>query len=126
MNPEGVSQALRSSPHTCSRSTHLQSLRSPEELEEEDREAQAAKLQELIRRGTPRDLEQAQELMVIMSGAEPDKKPDYHSQTGKELDKIQSRAVLLNSMLDNAEEGEKFVEGDAYDVSVWKRKARVR
>lgn len=44
-------------------------LQSPEELEEEDRAAQAAKLQELIRRGTPRDLEQAQELMKIMSGA---------------------------------------------------------
>ncbi|CEH16890.1 Cytosolic sorting protein GGA2/TOM1 [Ceraceosorus bombacis] len=90
-------------------------LRSPEELEEEDREAQAAKLQELIRRGTPRDLEQAQELMVIMSGAQPESKPDYKSQTGKELDKVQSRAILLNDMLDNATPGEKFVKGDAYD-----------
>lgn len=44
-------------------------LQTPDELEEEDRAAQAAKLQELIRRGTPRDLEQAQELMKIMSGA---------------------------------------------------------
>lgn len=43
-------------------------LQTPEELEEEDRSAQAAKLQELIRRGTPRDLEQAQELMKVMSG----------------------------------------------------------
>ena len=52
-------------------------LKSPEELEEEDRAAQGAKLQELIRRGTPRDLAQAQELMKIMSGAEPENKPDY-------------------------------------------------
>lgn len=90
-------------------------LQSPEELEEEDRAAQSAKLQELIRRGTPRDLEQAQELMKIMSGAEPENKPDYASQTAKELDKVQSRAILLNDMLDNYQEGEKFVRGDGYD-----------
>lgn len=90
-------------------------LQSAEELEEEDREAQAAKLQELIRRGTPRDLAQAQELMKIMSGAEPENKPDYAERTRKELDKVQSRAVLLNNMLDNAKEGEKFARGDAYD-----------
>lgn len=90
-------------------------LRSPEELEEEDRAAQGAKLQELIRRGTPRDLAQAQELMKIMSGAEPENKPDYSKQTRKELDKVQSRAILLNDMLNNAKDGEKFAQGDAYD-----------
>ncbi|KAN0061617.1 ARF-binding protein [Thecaphora frezii] len=90
-------------------------LKSPEELEEEDRAAQGAKLQELIRRGTPRDLAQAQELMKIMSGAEPESKPDYASQVRKELDKIQSRAILLNDMLNNAKQGERFAKGDAYD-----------
>ena len=34
----------------------MQSLKTADELEAEDREAQEAKLQELIRRGTPRDL----------------------------------------------------------------------
>ncbi|PWZ01056.1 VHS-domain-containing protein, partial [Testicularia cyperi] len=90
-------------------------LKSPEELEEEDRAAQGAKLQELIRRGTPKDLAQAQELMKIMSGAEPENKPDYSKQTRKELDKVQSRAILLNDMLNNAKPGEKFAQGDAYD-----------
>ncbi|KAJ1032524.1 hypothetical protein NDA16_000547 [Ustilago loliicola] len=90
-------------------------LKSPEELEEEDRAAQGAKLQELIRRGTPKDLAQAQELMKIMSGAEPENKPDYSKQTRRELDKVQSRAILLNDMLNNAKQGEKFVQGDAYD-----------
>lgn len=68
----------------------MQNLKSPEELEAEDREAQSAvrsnnyqmytehqivtnlsrqKLQELIRRGTPRDLQAAQELMKTLSGA---------------------------------------------------------
>lgn len=90
-------------------------LKSAEELEEEDRAAQSAKLQELIRRGTPRDLAAAQELMKIMAGAEPDKQPDYQAQMQKELDRVQSRVLLLNELLNNAQPGEKFVEGDAFD-----------
>ncbi|KAK0552953.1 ARF-binding protein [Tilletia horrida] len=95
-------------------------IKSAEELEEEDRAAQGAKLQELIRRGTPRDLEQAQELMKIMSGAEPENKPDYWAKAQEDLDKVQGRAILLNSMLDNVNEGEKFAKGDAYDPRIQK------
>jgi ADP-ribosylation factor-binding protein GGA len=47
----------------------MQDLKSPEELEEEDRAAKSAKLQELIRRGNPRDLAAAQELMKYLAGA---------------------------------------------------------
>ncbi|GAA5843291.1 hypothetical protein JCM3766R1_003653 [Sporobolomyces carnicolor] len=92
-----------------------ENLQTPDELEEEDRAAQAAKLQELIRRGTPKDLAAAQELMKVMAGAEPDKKPNYEQQVSKELDRIQQRVLLLNEMLNNAKPKEKFVEGDAYD-----------
>lgn len=93
-----------------------ENLKSPEELEEEDRAAKSAKLQELIRRGTPRDLAAAQELMKYLAGAEPDKTVDYEKETLKELEKVQSKAVLLNDMLDNAKEDEKIgVEGDVYD-----------
>ncbi|KAL7418583.1 ARF-binding protein [Cryptotrichosporon argae] len=93
-----------------------ENLKSPEELEEEDRAAKSAKLQELIRRGTPRDLAAAQELMKQLSGAEPDKEVDYTSQTLAELDKVQSKALLLNDMLNNAREGERIgVDGDVYD-----------
>ncbi|EGU11103.1 VHS domain-containing protein [Rhodotorula toruloides ATCC 204091] len=92
-----------------------ESLQTPDELEEEDREAQAAKLQELIRRGTPKDLAAAQELMKIMAGAEPEKKPNYEEQVSKELDRVQQRVLLLNEMLNNANPKERFVEGDAYD-----------
>ncbi|GAA6023385.1 hypothetical protein JCM11491_006454 [Sporobolomyces phaffii] len=92
-----------------------ENLQTPDELEEEDRAAQAAKLQELIRRGTPKDLAAAQELMKVMAGAEPDKKPNYEQQVTKELDRIQQRVLLLNEMLNNAKPKERFVEGDAYD-----------
>lgn len=90
------------------------SLQSPEELEEENRLAQGAKLQELIRRGTPRDLQQAQELMKVMSGAEPESSVQT-AQVVKELEKVQARIKLLNDMLDQAKPTEKFVSGDAYD-----------
>ncbi|KIJ56294.1 hypothetical protein M422DRAFT_23583 [Sphaerobolus stellatus SS14] len=92
-------------------------LKSAEELEKEDHDAQAAKLQELIRRGTPRDLAAAQELMKIMAGANPDAKPDYRAQALKELNKLESKVVLLDEMLDNVDVGrkEKYAEGDVYD-----------
>lgn len=94
------------------------------------------KLQELIRRGTPKDLAAAQELIKVMSGAvrslqpycssslsdplikqEPEKKPNYEEQVQKELDRIQQRILLLNEMLNNSKPNERFADGDAYDVS---------
>ncbi|KAA1477923.1 VHS-domain-containing protein [Dentipellis sp. KUC8613] len=92
-------------------------LKSAEELESEDREAQSAKLQELIRRGTPRDLAAAQELMKSLAGANPEAKPDYRTQALNELNKLEQKVILLNEMLDNAdtERGEQFAKGDVYD-----------
>ncbi|KAG1830482.1 VHS-domain-containing protein [Suillus subalutaceus] len=92
-------------------------IKSADELESEDREAQSAKLQELIRRGTPRDLVAAQELMKSLAGANPEAKPDYRSQAMTELNKLESKVILLNEMLDNVDttQGEKFASGDAYD-----------
>lgn len=92
-------------------------LKTAEELEEEDREAQSAKLQELIRRGTPRDLAAAQELMKSLAGANPDAKPDYKTQALADLNKLESKVVLLNEMLDNVDttRGERIVSGDVYE-----------
>lgn len=95
-------------------------MKSADELEAEDREAQEAKLQELIRRGTPRDLAAAQELMKTLAGANPDAKPDYRTQALNELNKLESKVILLNEILDNVDtaRGERFAQGDVYDVSV--------
>ncbi|KAK0503926.1 VHS domain-containing protein [Armillaria luteobubalina] len=92
-------------------------LKTAEELEEEDREAQSAKLQELIRRGTPRDLAAAQELMKSLAGANPDAKPDYKTQALSDLSKLESKVILLNEMLDNVDttRGERIVSGDVYE-----------
>ncbi|TCD62713.1 hypothetical protein EIP91_006538 [Steccherinum ochraceum] len=96
-------------------SSATSNLKTAEELENEDREAQSAKLQELIRRGTPRDLAQAQELMKALAGANPDAKPDYRTQAFNEIHKLEGQIILLVEMLDNAVPGERTVKGDAYD-----------
>ncbi|CAJ0636931.1 10553_t:CDS:10 [Entrophospora sp. SA101] len=92
-----------------------ETLKSPEELEEEDRVAQAAKLQELIRRGRPADLAEANELMKIMSGYNQEAKPDYKKQVNEELENIQHKAILLNDMLNNVKPNEKIGRGDIFE-----------
>ncbi|KAJ3160697.1 hypothetical protein HDU86_000456 [Geranomyces michiganensis] len=70
-----------------------------EELEQEDKIAQGAKLQELLRVGTPAALEQANDLMKIMSGYDTERIPNYKNQVEQELNRIEQRAILLNDML---------------------------
>ena len=55
-----------------------------------------------------------------MAGANPDAKPDYRTQALTELNKLESKVILLNEMLDNVDvaRGERFVQGDVYDVRV--------
>jgi ADP-ribosylation factor-binding protein GGA len=57
--------------------------------------------------------------MKVLAGADPDSKPDYRSQALTELNKLESKVILLNEMLDNvdASREERTVSGDAYDVS---------
>jgi hypothetical protein len=56
--------------------------------------------------------------MKSLSGANPESKPDYRQQALTELNKLESKVILLNEMLDNVDTSrdEKFVAGDVYDV----------
>ena len=56
--------------------------------------------------------------MKSLSGANPESKPDYRQQAFTELNKLESKVILLNEMLDNVDttRGEKFAAGDVYDV----------
>ncbi|KAH6601385.1 hypothetical protein BASA50_001655 [Batrachochytrium salamandrivorans] len=85
-----------------------QSLRTEEELEEEDRKAHGAKLEELIRKGTPAALAQANDLMKIMAGYDLSKKPDYKKEVNQEIERIESRIILLNDMLNQQRPGGYF------------------
>ncbi|KAJ2909160.1 ARF-binding protein [Coemansia aciculifera] len=81
-------------------------LKSREELEREDLEAMQAKLQELLRRATPRDLREANKLMKIITGYEQSsKRPDYDKEWETELQGIEAKAILLTEILQNAEPG---------------------
>lgn len=94
----------------------MQNLRSVEEMEEEERQHQSAKLQELIRRGTPHDLQEANKLMKIMAGYDNRHKTDYRAKAAEEVGGIQQKARLLEEMLQGYKEGDEIKEGDVYEV----------
>lgn len=92
-----------------------QNLRSPEEMEAEEREAQSAKLQELIRRGGPQDLQEANKLMKVMAGYDQRNKTDWRAKAAEEVGKIQQKARLLEEMLSGYKPGDQLKEGDVFE-----------
>ncbi|EKV07670.1 ENTH/VHS [Penicillium digitatum] len=90
-------------------------LRSAEEMEEEEKEAQSAKLQELIRRGTPSDLQEANRLMKVMAGFDNRHKTDYRAKAAEEVVKVQQKAKILEEMLQNQQPGGALPEGDVFE-----------
>jgi hypothetical protein len=94
----------------------VQSLKSAEEMEEEEREAQSAKLQELIRRGTPADLQEANHLMKIMAGYDQSSKTDYRAKAAEDIGKLRQKAALLEEMLGKVRPGETIGQQDTFQV----------
>lgn len=94
-----------------------QNLQSADEMEEEEKAAQSAKLQELIRRGGPEDLQEANRLMKVMAGYDTKHKTDYRAKAAEEVSKIQEKARLLEERLQNFKDGDKVEEGDVFEVS---------
>lgn len=90
-------------------------LKSAEEMEEEEREAQSAKLQELIRRGAPEDLQEANRLMKIMAGYDTRSKTDYRAKAAEEVGKIQAKARLLEERLAAFQPGDTVADGDVFE-----------
>ncbi|KAK5057694.1 hypothetical protein LTR84_011695 [Exophiala bonariae] len=90
-------------------------LQSAEEMEEEDRAAQSAKLQELIRRGRPQDLQEANKLMKVMAGYDTRHKTDYRAKAAEEVSKVQQKAKILEEMLQNHRPGDKIGDGDVFE-----------
>ena len=90
-------------------------LKSVEEMEAEEQAAQSAKLQELIRRGTPHDLQEANKLMKVMAGYDTRHKTDYRAKAAEEVGRIQQKAKLLEEMMQGIKPGEKVQEGDVFE-----------
>lgn len=95
----------------------LQNLRSVEEMEEEERAAQSAKLQELIRRGGPHDLQEANKLMKVMAGYDTRNKTDWRAKAAEEVANVQQKAKLLEENLQNYKQGDQITDGDVFEVS---------
>lgn len=87
-------------------------------MEEEEKAAQSAKLQELIRRGTPADLQEANRLMKVMAGYDTRNKTDYRAKAAEEVAKVQQKARLLEEMLQNHKEGDTIGDGDVFEVLI--------
>lgn len=83
-------------------------------MEEEEKEAQSAKLQELIRRGSPHDLQEANRLMKVMAGFDTRSKTDYRAKAAEEIGKIQAKARLLEERLEAFQQGDKMQDGDVF------------
>jgi len=84
-------------------------------MEEEERAAQSAKLQELIRRGGPEDLQEANRLMKIMAGYDTKHKTNYRAKAAEEVGKIQQKAKLLEERLQNFKAGDEVADGDIFE-----------
>ncbi|KAL9036248.1 MAG: hypothetical protein Q9214_006220 [Letrouitia sp. 1 TL-2023] len=91
-------------------------LQSADEMEEEEKTAQSAKLQELIRRGRPEDLQEANRLMKVMAGYDTKNKTDYRAKAAEEVSKIQQKAKLLEERLQNFKPGEEVADDDVFEV----------
>jgi hypothetical protein len=74
-------------------------LKTEEQLEKEDQVNHGLKLEELLRKGTPAALAEANEMMKMMSGYDTSKKPDYKKEVNQEIERIESKVILLNDML---------------------------
>lgn len=84
-------------------------------MEEEERAAQSAKLQELIRRGGPEDLQEANRLMKVMAGYDTRQKTDYRAKAAEEVAKVQQKARLLEERLEGFKPGDTMTDGDVYE-----------
>lgn len=74
-------------------------LKTASEIQKEQEIAQAAKLEELIRRGRPEDLREANKLMKVMAGFKEDNIIQAKQTINHELNKLRRKADLLNEML---------------------------
>lgn len=78
-------------------------LKSIEEIQKEEKIAQSAKLQELIRRGRPQDLKEANKLMKIMSGFKDEEQLEQTKlKVAEDINKLKRKVEIFTDMIGNA------------------------
>lgn len=80
-------------------------LQTFEDLQREEEVVNSAKLQELIRRGRPQDLQEANKLMKIMAGfKESAKAQENKQQIDDDLSRLKRKSEILDEMLTNLQQ----------------------
>lgn len=78
-------------------------LKSLEELQKEEAIVHSAKLQELIRRGKPQDLQEANKLMKIMAGFKEDSQQVNKKQVSDDVARLKRKTEIFAEMLNTVE-----------------------
>ncbi|CCG22663.1 Gga2 protein [Candida orthopsilosis Co 90-125] len=92
-------------------------LKSLEDIQKEEAEVHSAKLQELIRRGRPQDLQEANKLMKIMAGFKDDNVKENKKQLKDDIVRLGRKVEILGEMLQSIESsGDKI--GDDSDEAL--------
>ncbi|KAH3685719.1 hypothetical protein WICPIJ_003319 [Wickerhamomyces pijperi] len=94
-------------------------LKSLSEIQKEENLAQAAKLQELVRRGRPNDLKEANKLMKIMAGFKDDNIVESKAKVAEDLDKLKRKAEIFTEMLNTAQTNGTFNSQDETLVELY-------
>lgn len=88
-------------------------LKTLEDLQKEEELVNSAKLQELIRRGRPQDLQEANKLMKIMAGFKESKKAQENKQEIiDDLARLKRKSEILDEMLNNLQSQNAKVDDD--------------
>jgi hypothetical protein len=80
-------------------------FKTKDEMEKEDQDVLGVKLQELLRRGTPKDLEEANVIMKKLSGYNVEDRVDYEKKFTEKLNEIENSATVLQSLLSAVQPG---------------------
>lgn len=80
-------------------------LKSLEDIQKEDAIVHSAKLQELIRRGKPGDLQEANKLMKIMAGFKDENVEENRKQVTDDVARLKRKTEIFAEMLNNVEAG---------------------
>ncbi|GEQ70107.1 hypothetical protein JCM33374_g3783 [Metschnikowia sp. JCM 33374] len=80
-----------------------ETIKSLEEIQKEEAVVHSAKLQELIRRGKPQDLQEANKLMKIMAGFKDDNVEENKKQVSEDVARLKRKSEILAEMLNSIE-----------------------
>ncbi|KAI3403919.2 GGA2 [Candida oxycetoniae] len=93
-------------------------LKSLDDIQQEEAVVNSAKLQELIRRGRPQDLQEANKLMKIMAGFKDDNIRESKKQLQDDIVRLTRKVEILGEMLNSIESAGAKINDDSDEALV--------